>query len=407
MEVVVNQHVLSVDNRLIYTEGLFSNVLKREGLNWLQDGENADYLSNVFVRISPKELEAFKKVAMELTDLGIIVAKKIAANDWWEEAGIPENAIEVVRYSLKYELEMHLLNRFDFAGGIDGLPIKLIEFNADTCSLMPETTIVQEEHWIQEQYKLADRPYNDLVVSLTEHFKKIIRLNPKKDKTLLISTLDFEEDLLNVEVVLKAAKKAGFEDVQMMPLDKIIFAPDEGIFIELNQENYRRYDFFYKFIPWEFIAYEEPELMDILSDIVVNELAIVLNPAFTMLLQSKAICKFMYDHEPNNPHLLKTSFDASDFPDKKYVKKPIFGRMGENIAYYDGGNEPEYQTEGDYEDFDMVYQELADFNEDRKEHRYQPSIFYTNEPCGMAIRRQDDLIIDDDAEFVGHTIARQ
>ena len=54
-----------------------------------------------------------------------------------------------------------------------------------------------------------------------------------------------------------------------------------------------------------------------------------------------------------------------------------------------------------------MYQELARFNEDRKEHRYQPSIFYTNEPCGMAIRRQDDLIIDDDAEFVGHTIARQ
>ena len=81
------------------------------------------------------------------------------------------------------------------------------------------------------------------------------------------------------------------------------------------------------------------------------------------------------------------------------TSKPIFGRMGENIAFYDGATEPEYQTEGDYEDFDKVYQELADFNEDRKEHRYQPSIFYTDEPCGMAIRRQDDLIIDDDAEL--------
>lgn len=407
MEVVVNQRALSVDNRLIYTEGLYSNVLKREGLSWLQDGENADYLSHVFVRVSQKELDAFKKVADELTDLGIIVAQKIAANEWWEAAGIPENAIRLVKHSLKYELEMHLLNRFDFAGGIDGLPIKLIEFNADTCSLMPETTIVQEEHWIQEQYKLSDRPYNELVQSLTDHFEKIIRLNPKKDKTLLVSTLEFEEDLINVAVIIKAAKKAGFEEVQLMPLDKIIFAPDEGIFIELNPENYRRYDFFYKFIPWEFIAYEEPELMDILTEIVVNDLAIVLNPAFTMLLQSKAICKFMYDHEPNNPHLLKTSFDASDFPDNKYVSKPIYGRMGENIAYFDGDTKPEYETEGDYGDFDNVYQELAAFNEDRKEHRYQPSIFYTNEPCGLAIRRQDDLIIDDDAEFVGHTIARQ
>ncbi len=407
MEVVVNQPVLLVDSRLIYTEALYASVLKREGLNWLQDGENEDYLSNVFVRISKNELDAFKKVAIELTDLGIIAAKNIAKNELWEEAGIPKNAIKVVKHSLKYELEMHLLNRFDFAGGINGLPIKLIEFNADTCSLMPETTIVQEEHWIQEQYKLSDKPYNELIVSLTDHFKKIIRLNPKKDKTLLISTLDFEEDLINVDVIMKAAKRAGFDDVQQMPLDKIIFAPDDGVFIELGPENYQRYDFFYKFIPWEFIAYEEPELMDILTEIVVNDFAVVLNPAFTMLLQSKAICKYMYDLEPNNPHLLKTSFDANDFPDNKFVSKPIFGRMGENIAYHDGTAEPTYETEGDYEDFDRVYQAIAAFNEDREKHRYQPSIFYTNEPCGMAIRRQDDLIIDDDAEFVGHTVARQ
>ena len=167
MEAVVNQPVLLVDSRLIYTEALYASVLKREGLNWLQDGENEDYLSNVFVRISKNELDAFKKVAIELTDLGIIAAKNIAKNELWEEAGIPKNAIKVVEHSLKYELEMHLLNRFDFAGGINGLPIKLIEFNADTCSLMPETTIVQEEHWIQEQYKLSDKPYNELVVSLT------------------------------------------------------------------------------------------------------------------------------------------------------------------------------------------------------------------------------------------------
>ncbi len=396
-----------MDNRLIYTEALFSNVLKREGLNWLQAGENEDYLSNVFVRISPKEIEAFKKAADELTDLGVKAAKHIAKNEWWEDAGIPENAIDIVAYSLKHEIELHLLNRFDFAGGIDGVPIKLLEFNADTCSLMPESTIIQVEHYIQEQYKLSDPPFNELVNSMAEHFEKIIRLNPKKDKTLLVSTLEHEEDLINVEVIMKAAKKAGFAEVQLMPLDKIVFAPDDGIFIELSEENYRRYDFFYKFIPWEFIAYEEPELMDILTNIVTKDLCVVLNPAWTMLLQSKAIAKFMYDLQPDNPYLLKTTFDAADFPDNRYVSKPVFGRMGENIAYHDGDTEPEYETEGDYEDFDKVYQEIARFNIDRKDHRYQPSIFYTHEPCGIAIRRQDDLIIDDDAEFVGHTVARQ
>lgn len=396
-----------MDNRLIYTEALYSNVIKREGLDWLQAGENEEYLSNVFVRISKKELAAFKEAATALTELGLKAAKHIVKNELWEDAGIPENAIDIIKYSMKYDRDIHLLNRFDFAGGIDGIPIKLLEFNADTCSLMPETTIVQEEHWIQEQYKLSEKPFNELVNSLAEHFEKILKLNPKKDKTLLISTLDHEEDLLNVDIILKAAEKAGFEDIQLMPLDKIIFSPEEGIFIELNEDHYQRYDFFYKFIPWEFIAYEEPELMDTLTSIVTNELGIILNPAYTMLLQSKAIAKFMYDLDPYNPYLLKTTLDAKDFPANFYVSKPVFGRMGENIAYYDGDSDPEYETEGDYEDFDKVYQELAKFNIDRKEHRYQPSVFYTHEPCAIAIRRQDDLIIDDDAEFVGHTIAFQ
>ena len=138
-EVVVNQLVHLVDNRLIYTEALFSSVLKREGLNWLADGENEAYLSNCFVRISNKEIAAFKEAAISLTNLGIKAAKQIAQNEDWKNAGIPENAIELVKYSLRHELEMHLLNRFDFAGGIDGLPIKLLESNADTCSFNHRT----------------------------------------------------------------------------------------------------------------------------------------------------------------------------------------------------------------------------------------------------------------------------
>ena len=173
-----------MDHRLIYTEALYSNVLKREGLNWLQAGENEDYLSNIFVRITKKELVAFKEVATELSKLGLKAAKHIVKHELWKAAGIPPNAIDIIKYSMKYEKDMHLLSRFDFAGGIDGVPIKLLEFNADTCSLMPETTIVQEEHWIQEQYKLSEKPFNDLVNSLAAHFGKIIRLNPKKDKTV-------------------------------------------------------------------------------------------------------------------------------------------------------------------------------------------------------------------------------
>ena len=75
-----------------------------------------------------------------------------------------------------------------------------------------------------------------------------------------------------------------------------------------------------------------------------------------------------------------------------------------NIAFYDGNGRPEYETEGDYGEYPPVYQELADFNEDSEEHRYQPSIYWTGMSSALCFRRQDDFVIDDDAEFVGHVV---
>jgi len=37
----------------------------------------------------------------------------------------------------------HLYGRFDLAGGIDGKPIKLLEFNADTPTALFESAIIQ------------------------------------------------------------------------------------------------------------------------------------------------------------------------------------------------------------------------------------------------------------------------
>lgn len=398
------QLVLMVDNRLITVHPLQMKALKKVGLQWLAAGENSEYLANDFIKVKMGELREYQTVAAEMQRLAVEAAQYIAEKGLWKEAGIPDAAIDLVRYSLRNELDYHLIGRFDFAGGIDGMPIKLLEFNADTCTLLPETSQIQRLHQEQEQQYLPGVPADDLVERLSQQLDRILERNPNKTSNLLLSTMGYPEDWINADIIALAAKNTGFHDIQSKELEKVTFSDDEGIFVEVAKGEYRRFDFWFKLIPWEFIAYEEPDLLKSLSNIIQGGLCTVLNPAYTMLLQSKAILKYMYQLNPKHPNLLATEFSASSFRQKHYVRKPIFGRLGENIDYHRGSDHPDYSTEGDYGDFPSVYQEVAPFNMDEEDHRYQPSIYWTGTANALCFRRQDDLIIDDDAEFIGHVI---
>ncbi|MEZ4955495.1 MAG: glutathionylspermidine synthase family protein [Saprospiraceae bacterium] len=394
-----------MDKRLIDIGPISRKTLKNIGMGWFATGENEEYLAEEIICLSDRELRPLQEAATSLYDLMIRAVREVASRNLWADMGIPPQAVELVKYSIENEMGMHLISRFDFAGGLDSMPIKMLELNADTCSLMAETHFIQGKHLEQERKKLPNgQPFNALMDGLVDQFKKILQLNPDKEPALLLSTLGYQEDWLNTSVITMAARKAGFQDVQEMNMDKIIFSEEEGIFIELGKDQFIRYDFWFKFVPWELIVFDEPELLETLDHIIRNKLAVVINPAYTMLLQSKALMKVMYDLEPYNPFLLKTSLSAKDFYDHRFVRKPIFGRMGENIAYHNGSSSPEYETDGDYGEFDPVYQELAMFNMDRELHRYQPSIFWTGKPSALCFRRQDDPVLDDDAEFLGHII---
>ncbi len=372
----------------------------------MASGENEDYIAQDVIRLNERELNLYREAAAQLYDLMIRAAQAVASQQRWAEVGIPSHAVNLVKYSLQHEMGQHLVCRFDFAGGLDGIPLKMLELNADTCSLMPETAIVQDMHREQESRKLPNgKAFNNLLESLAKRLQHILKHHSDKTPTILLSGLGHDEDWLNTELVTKAAKKANFSDVQEILMERVIFSPDEGFYLELHEEEFRRYDFWFKFVPWDLIVFEETELFDILCNIILNKLGVVLNPAYTMLLQSKGLMKIMHELEPNNPYLLKTSLTEHDFPERRYVRKPYFGRMGENIAYFNGSSTPDYETEGDYGHYSPVYQELATFNMDRKGHRYQPSLFWTDESSALCFRRQDDLILDDDAEFVGHIIA--
>ena len=393
-----------VDNRLFPAPVPSPRFMRREGMEWLSTGENEDYFADEIVGLKEIERREWVDTAQACWEAVRKTTRRVIQEDRWRELGIPHNAQQLVRYSLEREWDDYLLGRFDFAGGFGDYPLKMLEFNADTCSLIPESAHVQRHLWVEMRRKQGKGPFDPLLVALTRRFQALLRQHPDREPNLLLSTLGYEEDWLNVEVLAEAAQKAGFQQVHKVALEAVIFDPENGLFIEIGPERFVHFGFWYKMIPWDFFAFEEPELMGILTDLVRDDKVKVFNPAWAMVAQSKGLLPFLQEDSPQVTALLKASFSATDFPDGRYASKPIFGRTGENVALYDGAARAVAENDGDYGDSPKVYQDLASFDVDSEGYRYQPSLFYTDEVAGIGIRRQDDLIIDDDAEFIAHTI---
>ncbi|WP_170254426.1 glutathionylspermidine synthase family protein [Phaeodactylibacter luteus] len=392
-----------VDSRLESLKELPHSALAKRGLEWFAQGDNHDYLAQEAIGVSAREVSAYSQAAAALYNLLLRTAQAVHAQALWKNAGVPENAVEAVAWSMRREWGNHLIGRFDFAGGLEGLPLRLIEFNADTLSLMPETETIQS--LCTGQLRGSRPTWAALREAMARKWAQILRQHPGREPALLLIGLGHEEDWLNLDVVEMAARQAGFTEVHRAPLEEVIFSPDEGVFLEIEQDAYLRYDFVFKMVPWDFIAHEEPELMDILTQIITRELCVVFNPAYSLLLQSKALLTLPAELGLQHPALLRCSWDKGAFTGQRFAAKPIFGRTGDNVSLFDGSPQPIAQNAGDFPSGPFVYQELAPFNTDSDGARYQPSVFMSGEEaCGLGIRRQEGLIVDDDAEFISHFI---
>jgi glutathionylspermidine synthase len=377
-------------------------TLNEEGWKWMLGEDTLPYVTNDMVLVTENTAEAYYKAGNELYEMFIKAAEHVIKHDLYEDLGIPPNLVPLIKYSWENDKGWHIYGRFDLAGGINGKPIKLIEFNADTATCIPETAIVQ---WASLKANGFDDSlqFNTLYESLVSAFESLREENSEFHPSLLISTMSgFPEDDTNMEILAEAAKEAGFE-VAFDNIEKVDFSPNEGIFKHsLVDGSFTKYDFWFKLIPWEFIAWDEPELCKIITDICMDEKAIVLNPAYTMLFQSKGILKVLWDLFPNHPLLLETK--SSPISGKNSIEKVMFGREGANVRVISERNETITFSSGEYAEQKKIYQEFIDFPMDDRGNYYQAGVFYVGDACGLGFRK-GGKILDNTAQFCGHLIA--
>jgi glutathionylspermidine synthase len=376
-------------------------TLKEEGWKWMLGEDTLPYVTNDMVVVTENTAEAYYKAGNELYEMFIKAAEHVIKHDLYEDLGIPPNLVPLIKYSWENDKGWHLYGRFDLAGGIDGKPIKLIEFNADTATCIPETAIIQWASLKANGFN-DSLQFNTLYESLVEAFESLRDENPEFHPSLLISTIaGFPEDDTNMEILAEAAKEAGF-DVAFENIENVDFSPAEGIFKHsLADGSFTKYDFWFKLIPWEFIAWDEPQLCKIITDICMDEKAVVLNPAYTMLFQSKGILKILWDIFPNHPLLLETK--SSPLSGKNCIEKVMFGREGANVRVISSTNQTVTFSGGEYAEQKKIYQEFIDFPMDDRGNYYQAGVFYVGESCGLGFRK-GGKILDNTAQFCGHLI---
>ncbi len=400
--VLAVQLVLTVDKKVQAINPLPLSVLKEYGWEWFAGDGDWVYLAPEIVEVSRREILQYRRACHELYEMIMDAAQYVIDNNLWNELCIPPNLVEMIKMTWNDNRHLYLIGRFDVAGGMDGIPIKLIEFNADTPTILAETAFLQKELLEVNGIK-PNQQFNMVYEELVDQFRKLKVLNSDLEPTLLVTTLGHEEDTINADVIFDAAEEAGF-DVEYRDLEEISFSPDEGIFVEVSEDKFVKFDFLYKIVPWEFISLEEPELMDILNEIVRDRKAVIVNPAYSVLLQSKGLMKYLWDLNRNHDFLLETSFKKPVNPKNSYVEKVVYGREGENICIYDKHGEVIEETEGDFFEFPNIYQDFAKLPRDNSGNYYQPAIFHVSQPCALSFRRRNALIMDEDAKFVAHVL---
>lgn len=387
--------------QILKAQPLENADLENLGLNWHTDIDNTPYVSDEIIEISEEEAQGFYDAANELYDMYAEAGQYVIDNDLFFELGIPFNLVEAIAQSWEEEVHWHLYGRFDLAGGLDGNPIKLLEFNADTPTMVYESAIIQ---WalLKKNGFSESLQFNNLYEALGDNFKRMITLGEDISnfnaiyegwKILFSSIQGSEEEERTVKLLEVIAKEAGFE-TNFCYAHEAVLNEAEGLSFEgIN------YEFWFKLIPWESIAVDEPELAQFITAMIANKNTIFLNPAYTLMFQSKRMLKILWDLFPNHPLLLETSYEPLN---QKQVKKHAFGREGENISILDAQGNVLHSNGGEYANYPEIYQAFAAQNH-HNGILYQPNVFYAYEACALGFRKGGE-ILDNLSKFVAHKI---
>jgi len=309
------------------------------------------------IKLTEQEAQSYYDAADELYDMYIEAADYVIENDLFFELGIPFNVVDAIKKSWENDVHWHIYGAFTFGGGLDGKPLKLLGFEADTPTNLVETS--------QEQ--LDDTQFNEIYEKVSTNFKRLITLDDGLElfderydgwKILFSAPSDDESKIKTSQILQAMAEDAGF-NTGFSYLHEVEFAED-GICDKDGEE----YEYWFKNYSWLDMATDEGELATTVTSIIDKQQAIILNPAYTLLFESLGMLKILKNLYPDSSYLLDASFEKSD----NLVERTVFG---------DGV---------EFDNFKKIYLQDETYQNNAK-------VFFAYEACGLSFMSETESFI--------------
>ncbi len=300
---------------------------------------------------------------------------------------IPAPVAAVIQESWRQERSFTLYGRFDLA--YDGnSPPKLLEYNADTPTMLLEAAVVQW-YWLEEKFRGADQ-FNSIHERLLEQWKQL-KWSLRHSPLYFAYAEDSLEDLTTVTYLRDTAAQAGLETADLVVSD-IGWHRDRREFVDLADKPIQS---LFKLYPWEWLVAEEfaPHLLETYREMQWLE------PLWKLVLSTKGILPILWELNPGHPNLLAASVTAP--PTGDWVKKPRFSREGANVEVHRAGGQ-NLETPGTYGQEGFIYQQLAPLPNFDGYYPVLGSWIIGGEAAGLGIRESTTLVTDYRSRFVPH-----
>ena len=363
----------------------------------LPSSDGSHYWSdNVAYEFTLAEIDRIEDTTNELHSMCLdFAADEIKKGDY-ENYRFTELQKQLIETSWRNQ-DPYLYGRFDF--GYDGDNLKMFEYNADTPTSLLEAAVVQWQ-WLEQIEGLKHRDqFNWIHEELIKHFQFLKQQSGKTDFHLSAMQDAGREDWGNVDYLADVAYNAGW-NIHQLAVEDIGYNSETKKFVDLNDQPI---EMLFKLYPLEWLSHAE-----FARHITTAETRFI-EPAWKMLLSNKALLAKLWARYPNHPNLLPAYFTPFELPKdlSMWVKKPLLGREGANVFYYEKNNGVEFAAKGSehttfYGNSGYVYQQKFELPSFDGMYPIIGSWVVGDVACGMGLREDFTAVTGNDSHFIPH-----